>query len=201
MNTYKYIWDPVKNKNVNTASERGADLLKKYIGALKGGQARPNQTNPLRGRAPDKLKFPRCTNYFIPKKSAKTIKKQYKTTFNPDAACPPSLLKHKNNKVVRDKFGRWVPEDWNFKSSLSMQSIIDDDFKCKNKRGCKKKHDKSSKCIACLNQKITYFEGKTDNRGISKERIKGYKKMIERVNEMKEYLEDINIKNNAVLSN
>ena len=202
MNVYKYIWDPVKNTNITLTSKQGKQLLKKYITNLVGG-GRPlkTQINPLIKRLIKNKKSPRCNNYFIPKKQGKKTKKKYINKYNPDAPCPSSLLKHKNNKIVKDKFGRWYPHDWDFKSPHSMKSIINNDYTCKNKKGCKKKRDKTGACIDCLNQKVAFFDEKTKRDDITKAGIKSCKKMMKKVTKMREYLESVNIQNKAVLNN
>ena len=211
MNTYKYIWNPIKKRNININSKEGLNMLKIYITTLKGGNPEVLENplnkriefvpNPLAKRLNKKPKA-RCYNYFISKKSGGKTKKKYIKKYT-SPACPDSLLKHDNGTLITDKFGNWYPEDWNIDNPQSMKSIMNKDYKCnkKNKKKCKEIYNKSKKCTGCLDNKIDNLKVKIRTGESSKAGIKSMKKIIKKVSKMKNYLENINDKNKAMLNN
>jgi len=213
MNSYRYIWDPVKKTNISISSQQGLDMIKKYMTTLSGGgsykkkHVRHTQflPNPLTKRFQKRVR-PRCYNYFISKKSGKKTKKVYKNKYDASRPCPDSLLQYKNGAIVRDKSGgQWLPEEWDADNPLSIKSTINKDYKCKsgkkNKRNCSQIHRKSQKCIECLDDKIATISYQIETEGRDKKWIKKNKIIQDKMSELKQYLENINSDNKEVLKN
>lgn len=216
MNSYQYIWDPIKKKNININSQQGMVMIKKYITTLSGGGSYKKNTlkrlqflkNPLTNRF-EKIPRPKCINYFITKKIGKKTKKVFKFLskgkYDYSRPCPDSLLKMHSGNVNRDSAGLFIPEDWDADSPLSIKSIINKDYKCKpgkkNKRKCSQIHRKSQKCVKCLDNKINIISYQIETEGRDKKWIKKHKKIQNKMSELKQYLESINSDNNEVLKN
>ena len=98
-----------------------------------------------------------------------------------------------------------MPEDWDIKHPLSMKSIINKEYKCKsgkkNKRDCVQKYRKSEKCIDCLDNRISTIAYQIVTSDRDKKWVKKNKEIMVKIDELKEYLENINSDNKYVLKN
>lgn len=197
MSIYKYIWHPIKKEQIDISTKKGKKILKRYIARLLGGGFNQNQNfqlNPLYIKTYLRKIFPKCQNYFIPKKGNK---KKYLHTYNPDTPCPDEVVKYKNFKELTDKNGKLIKKKWNYKGPYSKKSIIDKEYICKNKKKCKQKYNKTQKCIDCLDKKLLEFEHRLTISDSSER--KRYNKKLENAQEMRKYLKKVNEQNSKYL--
>ncbi len=200
---YNLISDPITKKIYSINSKEGLKILRKYIQYLTGGRIR-DLPNPKGRRIAKKKFFPRCNKYYYYTKKSKKKTREYIPidTYGPPA-CPDSIIKSKDNKIVYDKDmpGRFIEEKWDFKHKDSLKSQYNKKYKCKhkckNKASCNKCIKKAEKCLECRKKTEIYYKDKLKDIFLKPKEKKRFRRLLRNVQQEIKFLEKLNKKNKS----